>query len=1427
MNHDDTVEQRLRALQAKVAEGDKARRELAELQRLQAQASSQQVAQTNQLNASQNTSGYANGISPQLLQQQRPQPSAQAGRSRVSSQNQTSMNSSGMGVQYGGIMNQTSQNRNMASQGMTNGSHTFAGFSQAGTQQTFDSSLSSLNSGFQAPSSVQAQTFSNNMSTQENMTAAQWAQTWHLNSQNQQHAPPFHRPQGGVQQGMGSQLPQQASQAVPSLVAPVPRHPNQSLPTVQTPQMNSHTNYAMQNGQSQLSPNYTSTVSQRNSGPSIVGSSGQQNVGTSQSQAQHNDPYSKATKVIAIPSWTGSEIRRFEEKCAALDAEPRLGTSFDLHQSFKFGPGFKIEKRSQGIVIVDTSDGTICPIHIILAQLRSRQRPEPEPPSIPAPPALSLAAEPSAARIRPTSSTSSGPPVPMQVHPHSQAPQASTEARPKSQPSMQAPPQNQPPQAPEIQAPAPPQPTVAQLQSMYTQAPMGPSGFYNQAQQTRQTYIPSQAPVGVPSQLHAPQAPMHVPPQPTQAQLQSIHTYAPTGASSFRNQAPPTQPIGIPVQCYMPTAGAHSAMSRPMSGVQRYQEIVAPSTGNTPQAGSSAIPSSFRSLAAPTSSTPSAGRPPKAAISSTTPFSYRPIAIPTMHGHQGGPMENYPAVPRRTPAQANKKTLARDILHALGKRQRPAHVEEAAQPPALKRVDDSSKGIQNIGVSGSALESNVAIAGSAQGGASLSEDHNSTKYAQNLARPLGALQTQAPAPAPVHVPEPHATSATPVQQPSAPSLPIPREEAPQPVASSSKLGVSPTSQSPANSLLSLPGTQDHGTTPDSSSQSKLRNSPMRALSEEVLPPPLSPSPSKTKTTSGVSSSPGERMSVDPSPASVARGVSPVFSEEDEVPLFLPSGSTPPSPSVSDLVDGRGAFDVGTSGRKGKGKARRNRAYVLIPIPSPRTKAAMLRAKKEDAARHKQTGAASSSSNTSSRHAATPSTSRATSRGAPSTSRAPSSKRSTRSDAWPVAQEEEDGEYDFTYDSLGNELSGEDRIVLENSCMRANSTMCKWAGCDAVLNSVLSLCTHLRKVHEPASNPGESVAFQCRWVGCWHQCRSKSTLKHFLKHAMADLPCPFANCIQTFRTLGQLRRHTDPKLREEYHHDVRFLKKLCKPIASENNPPPPPIPPAPVPSYMTVTRMVPPPRVAAEDHARAYPEIHRRIANLWKNGTPKPKSDWRYSRNSKPDNRKGLPPGKSWVSQAEIQDHLDSTRCSQPATPRLNLSTLLEELPDPFALTRLAEEERVTIFDREETGYASVDWDSLNVFSEVKEEERTPSPFQSLSNGPDPLLLTSPSSSTGNQEPGGSSGPSYHRGVESQLHQNLVRSNDQLQTGQKMVETTGSGTGRAEGTSSRQGLAPRPIEELVGGYDQPGILAIREVDTDDEDADPEAVAQMLL
>lgn len=152
---------------------------------------------------------------------------------------------------------------------------------------------------------------------------------------------------------------------------------------------------------------------------------------------------------------------------------------------------------------------------------------------------------------------------------------------------------------------------------------------------------------------------------------------------------------------------------------------------------------------------------------------------------------------------------------------------------------------------------------------------------------------------------------------------------------------------------------------------------------------------------------------------------------------------------------------------------------------------------------------------------------------------------------------------------------------------------------------------------------------------------------------------------------------------------------------------------------------------------------------------------------------------------------------------------------------------MTIFDREETGYASVDWDSLNVFSEVKEEERTPSPFQSLSNGPDPLLLTSPSSSTGNQEPGGSSGPSYHRGVESQLHQNLVRSNDQLQTGQKMVETTGSGTGRAEGTSSRQGLAPRPIEELVGGYDQPGILAIREVDTDDEDADPEAVAQMLL
>lgn len=96
--------------------------------------------------------------------------------------------------------------------------------------------------------------------------------------------------------------------------------------------------------------------------------------------------------------------------------------------------------------------------------------------------------------------------------------------------------------------------------------------------------------------------------------------------------------------------------------------------------------------------------------------------------------------------------------------------------------------------------------------------------------------------------------------------------------------------------------------------------------------------------------------------------------------------------------------------------------------------------------------------------------------------------------------------------------------------------------------------------------------------------------HSSTFTLLNVPPTLLDCIQTFRTLGQLRRHTDPKLREEYHHDVRFLKKLCKPIASENNPPPPPIPPAPVPSYMTVTRMVPPPRVAAEDHARAYPEV---------------------------------------------------------------------------------------------------------------------------------------------------------------------------------------------------------------------------------------------
>lgn len=407
------------------------------------------------------------------------------------------------------------------------------------------------------------------------------------------------------------------------------------------------------------------------------------------------------------------------------------------------------------------------------------------------------------------------------------------------------------------------------------------------------------------------------------------------------------------------------------------------------------------------------------------------------------------------------------------------------------------------------------------------------------------------------------------------------------------------------------------------------------------------------------------------------------------------------------------------------------------------------------------------------------------------SRAPTiSRRSSSRGA--TSEEEEAAEYDYSFDAQGSKIDDPvERTLMETACTRIQSLECKWDGCDAIMNSVIAVIKHLKKLHRPEVKSGTGKSFSCRWKHCGKQC-SFNDSRHFLKHATDYLSCPHLDCEDRFRTVGQLRRHVDK------HAVGSPLKPSCKLFRPTLVPPPEP--PATLPSYMVISRQVRQASVPRARHANLYPWVVQNSAGLAKSGQPTP-GRRRGNRALGPKDKGVDGIGETGlISQEDILDHpiRYTTNISGPTTVKV------ADLWDTEGLSGKCRRGKVFVFE-EGSDYARIEPDTPQPV-EVKEEEEEDESLELLNS--DPLQLRSP--------------------IKSLAPRNLFGSEPEDSDGDDELDEIEDDDGE-EGSHQGKDLEnPDPVEEDARrSGDEGEDFEDGGRKTDQEDSDPEEVAQMLL
>ncbi|KAJ3992515.1 hypothetical protein F5050DRAFT_1788242 [Lentinula boryana] len=158
-------------------------------------------------------------------------------------------------------------------------------------------------------------------------------------------------------------------------------------------------------------------------------------------------------------------------------------------------------------------------------------------------------------------------------------------------------------------------------------------------------------------------------------------------------------------------------------------------------------------------------------------------------------------------------------------------------------------------------------------------------------------------------------------------------------------------------------------------------------------------------------------------------------------------------------------------------------------------------------------------------------------------------------------------------------------VLERSISRLQDCFCKWGGCEVILCSTKKLGQHMRNhvvESQPADKHGNPIL--CRICGK-HEAHVPD---HVENHAYHTLCCPYEECDESFRSSRKLFQHC---LR--YHRNDEPLRASAEPFVAVQTESPPDTPPT-LPSYMVVARAVTPHPISIQRHQLLGPWVLKNI-----------------------------------------------------------------------------------------------------------------------------------------------------------------------------------------------------------------------------------------
>ncbi|KAK0206894.1 hypothetical protein DFS33DRAFT_1317749 [Desarmillaria ectypa] len=285
-------------------------------------------------------------------------------------------------------------------------------------------------------------------------------------------------------------------------------------------------------------------------------------------------------------------------------------------------------------------------------------------------------------------------------------------------------------------------------------------------------------------------------------------------------------------------------------------------------------------------------------------------------------------------------------------------------------------------------------------------------------------------------------------------------------------------------------------------------------------------------------------------ASTSRSQSPVDAQEGDagtskLPLFFRSSLTPVGDTDGvDDVDHSGAEDVHIFGPaeplSAKVFGKRKIPYVLIPPPPKWVKEFKVRLERR---RHETMFEEASDDET--------------------------------------LDDEVDGFESPTQQEIGSQqhsrtpvLDPKEEAATRECSSRLREYPCKWSGCDSILNCADKLYLHLRYHVEQYK---AEKSFPCHWQHCGRVLLHKyEMISHLQAHAFMPLYCAYENCEETFRTARQYLQHSLQK------HQNDHLRPSADPVVLQKHIELPDVPSI-VPSYMTVARSVAQYPISPERH----------------------------------------------------------------------------------------------------------------------------------------------------------------------------------------------------------------------------------------------------